>query len=408
MTMPLDELSAATARLVVSRDGQECTIGRPDLGIYVAVPEAGVIFVETLQSGGSPTEAAKLAGQAAGQPVDGADFLTGIAAIGLLDGVDTPGQASPSRPDGRPIRWIEGVSPRIARRIFGRFAWSIYTASAAFCLVALCLVSAVRPSYEDWWFLGDPVQSLALLLPIGYLLRALHEAWHWLAGRAIGVPATFRVSRRGPFLVFETDLTQLVALPRRSRYGPFLAGTAFDGTVLAAALALRLLDHWAVLDLAPAVSGFLGAVILLQITGIVFQFAVFLRSDGYAVLANALRCNNLYRASWLTLKGRLLRLTASDRSELAGISDHDRRVARWFSVVYLAGMLGIAWFVLTFGLPNLVLMTGWIGANLASGPVTSLVFWESLALLLLMLTSVLGPPLIAVRERRLRRRGVLL
>lgn len=402
-----EQVTPAVAALVVGRDGADFTIGRPDLGIYVAVPEPGAVFIETLQAGGSTTAAAERASAVAGAPVDGAGFLDGLAEEGLLDApvATAPG---PARPVGGGIRWIEGVSPRVAGCMFGRAGWLLYAGAAAFCVAALVLIEDVRPSYEDWWFLGDPVLSLAILAPISIVLAAWHEAWHWLSGRALGVPAVFRVSRRGPFVVFETDLTQLVALPRRARYGPFLAGTAFDCVVLALALALRLLDQRTGLDLPPTLYRLLGAVALLQLTGIIFQAAIFLRSDGYAVLANALGCHNLYRASWLTLRARLLRLSAPDQAELAAISEHDRKVASWFCAVYLAGMLGVSWFVLTFLVPYLISMTGWLGTNLAAGSLSSAVFWESLGVMVFVLAGVVGPPLLARREQRLRRRGVLL
>ena len=42
---------------------------------------------------------------------------------------------------------------------------------------------------------------------------------------------------------------------------------------------------------------------LSQVVAVVWQWAaVFLRSDGYAVLANALRCHNLYRATWCSAR----------------------------------------------------------------------------------------------------------
>jgi hypothetical protein len=251
--------------------------------------------------------------------------------------------------------------------------------------------------------------SVLAYLPIGLAIAATHEAWHWLAGRAIGIPATFRLSRRGVTLVFETDLTQIVVVPRRRRYGPFLAGMALDGTVLAVALALRMLYRADALRLAPIVDRILGVVVLSQVIALVWQWAgVFLRSDGYAVLANALRCHNLYRATWLTAKDRLLRLTPADTAELAGVSPHDRRVACWFAFVYVLGMAGVGWLVASFGLPFLVAMVVWTSNNLGSAAVTSVAFWESVAVLVFLSLQWLAPPLIALRERRMRKAGELL
>ena len=135
--------------------------------------------------------------------------------------------------------------------------------------------------------------------------------------------------------------------------------------------------------------------------------AVFLRNDCYAVLANALRCHNLYRATGLTAKARLWRLSAAEVSELDGISAHDRGVARWFSGVYLAGMLVMGWVALTYALPTALAFGAWLVEQLRSRDPGQVVFWEALAVLALAAVQWGAPALLAVRERRLRRSGRL-
>lgn len=393
----------ALALLVVAHDGDEYLLGRPDLGIYVAVPEPGAVLITAVHNGATLVEATARASEAAGQDVDGIEFLSDLGEAGLL------ADPAPTAVSGRRIRWIEGVSPRAARRLFGRVAWVGY-ALAALAVAALLIARPdLRPSFEDVWFLGDPVVSMLIIVPIGLILGAAHEAWHWLAGRAVGVPAVFRISRRGMFLVFETDLTQIVTVPRRRRYGPFLAGMALDCAFLLIALLLRLLYREDLLGLPPVVDRLLGAVVLTLVIGVVWQWAaVFLRSDGYAVLANALRCHNLYRATWLTAKDRLWRLTPADAAELADVSPHDRAVARWFALVYVAGMLGVGWVITAVGLPALVSMVVWLANNLASPAATSVTFWESAGVAVLLALQWFGPPLLALRERRKRTAGELL
>ncbi|TCO56070.1 hypothetical protein [Actinocrispum wychmicini] len=400
-----DDVAAAIGRLVVARDRDECVVGRPDLGVYVAVPEPGAVFVECLQSGGSLAEATALASEAAGAEVDGPDFLDGLAAAGLLD---PPGQVAAATGRSRQIRWIEGVSPNVARRLFGRTAWTLYCAAAAFAVGILLLRPDLRPSFEDSWWLPDPGLSVLLLIPIWFLVAGVHEAWHWLAGRAVGVPAVFRVSYRGAFLVFETDLTQIVTVPRHKRYSPFLAGMAIDSVWLATALGLRLANRTTAIILPGTMDRLLAALVLTLIYGLVWQFAaVFMRSDMYAVLANALRCNDLYRATLLTNKDRLWRLSPQETEELATISEHDRRVARWFGVVNLAGMLAVGWVFLAWIVPFLLGMVVWVPGNLLSPDPTSVAFWESVALILVTLGQIAGPVLLALRERRLQRTGAL-
>jgi len=399
----------AAAPLTVAFDGDTHVLGRADRGVYVAVPEAGAIFIATLQETGSVADATARASEAAGEEVDGLDFLTGLADAGLIDrpGSDVADPAAP--PPDRRIRWIEGVSPRTAQRFFGRPAWTLYGAAAVFSVATLALRPDLRPHFEDLWYLTDPVLSLALFIAASMVLGAVHEMWHWLAGRALGVPAVFRLSRRGVFLVLETDLTQVVTIHRRRRYGAYLAGLAFDGVVLAAALGARLAYRAGVLAWPPVLDRFLGAIALGQVLTISWQFAaVFARNDMYAVLANALRCHNLYRVTVLTTKDRLWRLTDDEALELAAASQRDRRTARWFGVVFIAGMC-LMWVVfLTFTLPYVAGMTAWLWTNLRSLTPTTLAFWESLFLLGLLLGGFVLPGALAWRERRLQHRQALL
>ncbi|GAA4966052.1 hypothetical protein HD597_006997 [Nonomuraea thailandensis] len=392
-----EDLRARAARLTIAHDGETWILGRPELGVFVAVPEPGAVFVTTLQDTGSLEQAMARAGDVAGEPVDGADFLEGLTAAGLLD---PPGEAPDTR--GR-VKWIEGVSPRTAARLFGRVAWSCYGAAAVLAVGLLLFRPDLRPSWEDAWFLPSPGLSLLIWLLLAMACGALHEAWHWLAGRAIGVPAAFRVSYRGLYVVYETDLTQIVTVPRDRRHGVYLAGMAIDVVVLAAALGARLLGVGGVLgDLLAAVS-------LLLVVNLVWQWAALpLRSDAYALLANALRCHNLYRATWLMAKSRLFRLTAPEAAELSGTSERDQSVARWFVIPYVAGIAVMVWMFATIVLPLAVSLGEWGLAQLTSGTVTSAGFLEALAVAVYLAVQLCLPPALALRERRLRRSGRLL
>jgi hypothetical protein len=392
----------AVDRLVIARDGGEYVLGRPDLGVYVVVPEPGAVFVRALQAGEPMAVATRRASEAAGTDVDGEDFVAGLEAAGLLEPV------AAASAGGREIRWIEGISPPAARRLFGRVAWTGYALAAVFAVVAFAVRPDLRPTYEHAWWLPDPVLSVLVLLPVGLLLAALHEAWHWLAGRALGIPAAFRASYRGIFLVFETDLTQIVTIPRRRRYGALLAGMALDVTVLAAAVGLRWAHQAGAIVLPGWSDRLLAAVVLMQLVGLIWQWAaLFMRTDAYAVLANALRCHDLYRATWLTTKDRLWGLTGAETAEFVAISEHDRRVAGWFGLLYLAGLVAMGWTLLSYAIPFTVSMVWWVGHNLVHPSLGAVAFWESAAVVALVLARYVLVPLVAARERRLRRTGAL-
>jgi putative peptide zinc metalloprotease protein len=393
------------AGLTVTHDGDDFVIGCPATGVYVAVPEPGAVLVRKLNAGATLDQATAAASEVAGEPVDGAEFVLALASSGMLASQPTGSDGD----TGRTIKWVYGVSQHAAARLFGRTAWTLYGLAALLVLVILISAPSIRPTYADLWFVNDRALATLVSVPFVMLLGGIHESWHWLAGRALGVPAVFRITHRGPYLAFETDLTQIVALPRRKRYGPFLAGMAVDVTILAIALGLRLLDARAGLGLPQLLDHILAALAMIQCLTISYQWLLlFLRSDGYAIIANATRCHNLYRATALTTKRRVYRLTEDERAELAAISDHDRAVARWFSLVYAAGLVGVAWTMVTWVLPFVGGLIGWVARQLTTASPREVRFWTALGMVGYGCIMYLLPPVLAVRERRLRRAGRLL
>lgn len=397
-------LRSALRQLTVASDpdeNDEYVVGRPDLGLYAAIPRPGVVLIEYLRDGASLTEATQQATAAAGADVDGAEFLTDLAETGLLD---SPVETGATVAGGRRIGWVERIPRAAVEPLFGRVAWTVYGAITALLIVLLLLRPDLRPIFDDIWFLTDPIWSLIALFAVSIAISAGHECWHWLAGRALGITPRFRMGRRGVFLVFETDLSQLVTLPRRVRHSPLVAGFAFDVVLLVAALLLRLGFREEVLNHPPWFDRFLGAVVFRQLFVLVWQlFGVAFRTDSYAVLANALGCQNLYRATALAMKFRLWRLDADEGAELAGMSSRDRSVANWFWLVYLAGVFAMFTLLVGYLVPFIFGTIRWIIPNITSMAPETLVFWQSLVLAALLLGQYAAIPFIARRERRQRR-----
>jgi hypothetical protein len=393
-------VQAAAARLSLVAEGDDILVGNPATATFVAVPAVGGVVLSALADGRSVAEAAAAAFEHSQVEVDVEDFLATLEEAGIL--VYQQGPALSGE-----VRWVNGVPSWLARPLFGKVAWSCYALALVFVMVALVAEPALRPSFENYLFLPDPLLSILCTYAMSVVIVIAHESWHWMAGRAIEVPARFRVSYRGIFLAAETDLSLLLTRPRRQRYGPMLAGPAFDISLLALALGLR----WAYFDLSlplpDMLARLLGALTLMIVANLVLQCAVFLRTDLYAVLACALHCDNLYRTSWLTLKKRLLPVATVESAELESASRRDRSVAQWFSILYLVGMLGVFWFLLTFLLPAAVGGFSWMVRDILSLSTGSLAFWEATAIALLVAASNLAPIALALRERRLRRLGRL-
>lgn len=89
------------AALTVVREGDGYVLGGPAAEDFVAVPEIGGRVVLWLQDGVTPEECADRAAELAGEPVDVAGFIDGLAEAGLLAPDDTAGLAEWKRTAGR-------------------------------------------------------------------------------------------------------------------------------------------------------------------------------------------------------------------------------------------------------------------------------------------------------------------
>lgn len=408
-------------------------VGDRAQGTFVQLPHIGVTVIERLRTGASIAEVAATfradaahtaAGGMSGEniadasaDVDVLDFAHALLELGFIKAID--GVATPSTGTGEPQRrWITGPRPEMVRWLFSRPAWCLYSLLFAGCIAIQIASPSYRPHSSDFLFLSDPLASIAILTLISLATVGGHECFHWLAGCAQGVSARFAISRRLYFLVFETDLTQLWSLPRRHRYGPFLAGMAFDSMVLSATITGRLLITSGTVTLPATASRLLAAVAILITTNLVWQFCVFLRNDLYLVLSTLLGCVNLWRIAVLMIKRTLWCLTSDEKADLNAADDRSRWHARWYSWLCVAGFIGAGWYAAYIVAPMIWRVMRSLTNDLASLPVTSPRFWEALTFGVLALLPLLLMLYILLRdvrnhlprpqrERQLPCRGVL-
>jgi hypothetical protein len=384
-------------------EGDQVLVGDPQVGTFVAVPAIGGVVLRALQRGATIGEAARAAEELAGEPVDVPAFVATLRELGFVDDrPDGAGQAErlPYRVSAIQGRhWLYGLRPELARPLFGRVAWVCYAAAAVFNVGALAVAHDrlwPRPA-EDAFVFADIGLSGLFFVPFVTLLAALHEAWHWLAARALGIPARFGVDRRMVFLVFETDLSRLWTLPRRQRYSPILAGLALDSVVLCAVLTARLAitgGHWSAPELVASALALCAFVLVFRIG---WQCMIFLRTDLYAVLLVATGCRNLWRVKSLLLRRAFGRLTPAHADELAAADPTDVRVGRWFRWVWLAGFLGVTGWSLLFLAPVIATALAWAADGLVLGPV-HWQFWYRAAATAVMLGPWLMVAFLAARS----------
>ena len=402
--------AAATVRLrplsMVPEGKDEVLVGDPVTGQFITMPKVGGVVVEALRRGATTAEAAAEAEVFAGQPVDVPSFVDTLRELGFLDEGQRSEPVRSAPVQGR--RWLSGLRQETVRPFFGPVAWSCYAACAVFALAVFVFRPGLFPDPSTDAFVVDDIGLGSLILiPLATVATAIHELGHWCAARSLGLRARFGMDRRMVFLlVFETDLTQLWTVPRRRRYGPLLAGLALDAVLLAVPLAVRLLIDtgvWAAPDLLDAV---LATWIYVKLTAMLWQCMVFLRTDLYAVLVNALGCRNLWRVSTLMLRRAVRRLDAAGAAELADAHPADVRAGRWFRWVrFLGAVVTPAWAVL-FLVPFAGEVLGWAADRLGDGPATGR-FWWALLCTGVYLTPFILPAALSAREyaRRLTARA---
>jgi hypothetical protein len=379
-------------RLTMVTEDDGVMVGRPDIGSYALFPREGAEALRRLDSGIPLPEVARWYEEASGDPLDVDDFLEVLADLQFLraEGEDTP--AVP------PIRWL-----RLGRWVFSWPAWVCYVTVLVAAVVEMARDPALRPSYHHIFF----THYLALI-PIALTAAQvpcilLHESFHALAGRRLGLPSTLRLSRRLYYLVAETQLDSLLSVPRRRRYLPFLAGILADAVLIAGLTLLAVLGQH--LGVAAWLPGLCLAVAFTCVLRLIWQFMFYLETDLYFVVSQALRCADLQNATrfYIRVRWRRLRRRPAPQTD-ADWTDRDRAMARWYAPLLVVGY-GFSLFSLVWaGIPTTVHFWSLIVHRFHGSQTPTAGILDALSFVLLSSLQWGLLAYVAIRDRRARTR----
>lgn len=329
MTVSFDpDVPLSVYPLTFLDEGDEVTVGRTDTNTFAVLPADGAALLRQLAGGMSPRQGRQWYAEQYGEDVDMDEFLAALDELELLAPRGDPTVAAPAK-----VRW-----QRLGRALFSPVAWVCYMLLVAAAVVAMARQPELVPQYRNLFFTHYLV-ILELGLYLGQLpLILLHEAFHALAGRRLGLPSRLGIGFRLYFLVFETTLDGLVVVPRRRRYLPMLAGLLADVLIIAA-LTLVAAGLRTAGGVPAAVGGFLLALAFATVLRIAWQFYFFLRTDIYYLVVTVLGCVDLHATARAMLANRFRRLLGrTDRLvDESAWHPRDRAVARWYSWLMLAG-----------------------------------------------------------------------
>ena len=318
--------------LSLVRDGDGYVLGSRYSRDFVAVPAIGGDVVRWLQAGYSVEECARRAEERMGEPVDVAGFVAGLASAGLLP--DAEEEAVPAPP-----AWIV----HIGRILFGPAGLTVQAALAMTAAAVMVAAPRLRPAYTDVIVSGVPLVSLIVVALVATASGLVHECAHVLAAAARGVPSRISISRRMVTLVYQTDLTRLWSVPRRTRVVPLLAGLLSDAATVGVLVLLELV----------AAPPLVRALVFVKIAGIVFQLEVFMRTDLYALFVVATGCRNLWGTKGAVARRAIGRASTADRVLLETVDRKEIRWARVYLFLYVPGVLWTAWYFTVFAVPAL-------------------------------------------------------
>ena len=359
--------------LAFLEDGGEVVVGRSDIDSYGVFPTDGAALVRELAAGRAPADAADWYAETYGERVDMADFLATLHELRLVRSEQEPEVAATA-----PVR-----GQQLGRALFSAPAWALYATLLGAAVLVCALDAGMVPRTENVFF-TESLVIVAIAVFAGQLaLTLLHEVFHVLAGRRLGIRSRVRISRRMYFIVLETNLDGLAVVERRRRYLPILAGLLADALAVAGLTVLAALTReWTV------VSGACLALAFTTLPRIAWQFYLFMRTDIYHLITTATGCVDLDTAARALIANRVNGLLGRRdrlRDERAW-GTRDLKLARWYGPLLV---IGYAWMlaVLVIVLVPLLLR-----------------FWDSALLLVLTLSQLAVALALALRERRANRR----
>ncbi|OLR92525.1 hypothetical protein [Actinokineospora bangkokensis] len=371
--------------------GGEVTIGRADTGEFGVFPADGAALLARIAEGGPLGEAVDWYERTYGETVDIAEFVEVLDEFGMVV------RAGETAAAAAPVRWR-----RLGAALFSPVAWVAYAAVVVASVVVMVRSPELAPRYSHIFFVPSlvVVQLFALFGQVPLIL--VHEGFHALAGRRLGIPSSLGIGRRLIFVVFETSLDGLVAVPRRQRYLPILAGMVADAVCVGG---LTLLAA-AVRDPATGDAGLLGRICLalafFTLMRLVWQFYFFLRTDLYYLICTALGCVDLHAVAFALLRAKLDRLRGrATRVDESDWHPRDREVARWYAWLLVAGygfvLASIAWAIV----PAVVLTLDIVVDRVAGDP-GALGLLDAVVFLVLTFGQFVLAGVLARRERRTR------
>jgi putative peptide zinc metalloprotease protein len=367
-----NEAHVTLKQLVIRKDQKHYIVEDVMNGEFYEMPEVCIVAIELLNQRKSLKDVEKeLTVRYPDEDIDLSDFVSQLLELDLVSEINGEKMLkSLVQKEQSGYSWI---SINLGRFFFNYFSSNLYVVLLIASIGLIVFNPALFPSYTDLFAFDLMLQNMVAWLVITLVLVLFHEFGHVLAVRSEGLPAKIGIGHRLFLVVLETDMSQVWKLPPQKRNRLYLAGMYFDSVLLFLALISQNFTNESSL-----MGGLLKLVVLDTFIRLVYQTAVFMKTDLYYFIENKTGCYNLmengrnFLAQWLPF----LRVPETETFE------GEEKVVRRYAVFYLAGILLTLAITAFYYIPQLIFAVNQIMLPGFSEPISSMRFWDSVVFLL--------------------------
>jgi len=192
---------------------------------------------------------------------------------------------------------IRPLLPNVSRKWF---SWSINPLflSVSFTVIILGFGIAFfnpeyLPTFGDFFWTNDFILILLSIHVITLTTTCIHEAMHYIVTRAVGGQGRINLSTRFIYFIFETEHYHLAVIQKPLRYLVYISGIYAELILMSIIMIIFFLSEtyqWNIAIMMP----YLKVTLLIQLTGLIWQYSAYLQTDFYNVFSEYLNEPNLY------------------------------------------------------------------------------------------------------------------
>lgn len=294
-----------------------------------------------------------------------AEQLIDLELIDEIDGVKVEINKKISESFG--CLWI---SPKIGKFFFNKVSLIVYAVLFSLNIYLFISHPTLLPRYKDLFVFDFMLFNILFWLLLTFILVFIHELGHILAMRSHNLPTKLEVGHRLFLVVLETDMSSVWKLHSNERNVLFLAGLCFDTLILSFALLSQLFFA----NGSGIFLSIMNVVVLDTFIRMVYQMAIYMKTDLYYVFENVSGCYNLMENAQQSIRKWFpFQQTEANSGELF---DDEKNTVFIYSIFYISGVFVTLSLFVFFYIPQLLYAWKKIFPGFSESP-TALAFWDA-------------------------------